>query len=78
MIELNPVTALMLYLALTLAMILSIWAAAHYRSRKRRFMPLEKELIICEFCHFAYLDSGAKKITRCPRCDSFNRFFQGQ
>lgn len=72
MIELNPATALMLYLGLTLVVILGIWITSHYRSRNRCFMPLEKELVVCEFCHFAYLDAGAKKITRCPRCESFN------
>lgn len=73
MIELNPATALMLYLALTLMAILGIWISSHYRSRKRRFMPMEKELVVCEFCHFAYLDAGAQKVTRCPQCESFNQ-----
>lgn len=72
MIELSPTTALMLYLALTLVAILGIWVYSHYSSRKRTFMPMEKELIVCEFCLFAYLDVGAKKITKCPRCESFN------
>jgi hypothetical protein len=72
MIELNPATALMVYLGLTLMAILGIWAASHYRARKRRFLPLEKELVVCEFCHFAYLEVGSQKITRCPRCESLN------
>ena len=72
MIELSPTTALMLYLALTLLAILGIWVYSHYSSRKRCFMPMEKELVVCEFCLFAYLDVGAKKITKCPRCESFN------
>ena len=72
MIELNPTTALMLYFGFTLLCLLGIWVASHYRSRNRTFMPLEKELVVCEFCLFAYLDAGAKKITRCPKCESFN------
>lgn len=72
MIELTPTTALMLYFGLTLLAILGVWAYSHYSSRHRVFMPLEKELIVCEFCLYAYLDLGAKKITRCPRCESYN------
>lgn len=73
MIELSPNTALMLYLGFTLAVLFGIWVASHYRRRKRNFLPLEKELVVCEFCLFAYIDEGAKKVTRCPRCESFNR-----
>lgn len=73
MIELSQGTALLLYLGITLICILGVWIASHYRSRKRCFMPLEKELITCEFCLFAYLDESAKKITRCPKCDSYNK-----
>jgi len=73
MIEISPTTGLMLYLALTLIAILGVWLYSHYHSRKRCFMPPEKELIVCEFCLFAFLDTGAKKITKCPRCESFNK-----
>lgn len=73
MIELSPATALLLYLGATLAVLMGVWIASHYRSYRRRFLPPEKELKVCEFCHFAYLDIGAKKISRCPRCDSYNK-----
>ncbi|MEI8366328.1 MAG: hypothetical protein WCF65_07905 [Parachlamydiaceae bacterium] len=73
MIELSPATALLLYLGATLAILMGVWIASHYRAHKRRFLPPEKDLNVCEFCHFAYLDTGAKKITRCPRCDSLNK-----
>lgn len=73
MIALSPTTALMLYLGLTLLSLLGIWIASHYYSRHRRFMPLEKKLIVCEFCLFAYLDSSNKQVTQCPRCESYNK-----
>lgn len=72
MIELSPATALLLYLGATLLCLFGIWIFSHYRTRRRRFMPLEKELTVCEFCHFAYLDAGIKSITRCPCCNSYN------
>jgi uncharacterized paraquat-inducible protein A len=71
-IELSPTTALMLYLGFTLTILLGAWLYSHYSSRHKKILPLEQELHICEFCHFAYLDTNAKKITRCPRCQSFN------
>lgn len=73
MIELSPTTALMVYLGLALAAILSIWIFNHYSARKKVFLPEEKKLHVCEFCHFAYLDVTEKEITKCPRCTSFNR-----
>jgi len=72
MIELSQTTALMMYLGLTLFVLLGAWIIHHYKSRNRRFLPMEQDLNVCEFCHFAYLDTGAKKITKCPRCQSFN------
>ncbi len=72
MIELSPTTALMLYLGFTLVCLLSAWLYHHFRSRNKCILPSAQDLHVCEFCSFAYLDTGAKKITRCPRCQSFN------
>lgn len=72
MIELSPTTALMLYLGLSLLFLLGVWAYNYYAALKKRILPSEKELIVCEFCHFAYLDVSEKKISRCPRCNSLN------
>jgi len=73
MIELSPTTALMVYLGFALAFLLGIWIFSHYKTKRRPILPSEKDLHVCEFCHFAYLDVGAKKITRCPRCESLNQ-----
>lgn len=72
MIELTPTSALMVYLGLSLIFILGVWFYQYYYSLKKPLPIMEKELHVCEFCHFAYLDTGAEKITRCPRCNSFN------
>lgn len=72
MIELAPTTALMLYLGFTLICLLAASVYNHCKSRHKQILPSEKDLHVCEFCHFAYLEEGAKPITRCPRCQSFN------
>lgn len=72
MIELTPATAFMLYLLATLFVLLGLWIYQHYQQRHQTILPPEKELHVCEFCHFAYLEEDSKKISRCPRCQSFN------
>lgn len=73
MIELSPTTALMLYLGITLFTLLGLWVSRHYQTRGRKIHLPEKDLYICEYCHFAYLEEGIKKINRCPQCHSFNQ-----
>lgn len=73
MIEISSSTAAVLYLGATLCAILGIWIYNHYTGKKKARPPLAQELTVCEFCHFAYLDSSDKGVTRCPRCNSFNR-----
>lgn len=72
MIELSPNTALMIYLGLTLCSLIGIWVYHHLHVRKKKFMPAEKQLKVCEFCHYAYVDSAVKKVSQCPRCHFFN------
>lgn len=73
MIELNANTALMLYLLWTIAWLLGLWGVHHYRTKNRAILPDEQELFVCEFCHYAYLNEGYKKVTKCPQCSSFNK-----
>lgn len=76
MIELSPTTALMVYLGIALCFLLGIWLYHHYGSKSKVVLPVEKNVIVCEFCHFAYLGASAKEISRCPRCSSYNRLAQ--
>lgn len=73
MIELTSTTAIMLYLCLTLGVLLFLWGHRHYQSRKKKLDLSHQRLIICEYCHFAYLDKVAKPVTQCPQCSSFNK-----
>lgn len=72
MIHLTFANAFLLYLIFTTVIILTIWLYSHYRQRNKTYLPLEQELFICEFCHFAYVDQSAKKLNRCPQCQLIN------
>ena len=72
MIVLAPTTAIMLYLLTTLLAILGIWSWRHYQTRQKKVVTIQKELIVCEYCHFAFLEEKAKKVSQCPQCQSYN------
>lgn len=73
MIEITMSSAIMLYFCMTLATLLLLWAVQHYRSRKQKTVVAQKELFQCEYCHYSYLDTFAKSVTKCPQCGSFNK-----
>lgn len=73
MIELSSNTAIMLYLSLTLGVLLVFWGYHHYHSRRNKIEFVHNRLIVCEYCHTAYLDLVEKQVTQCPKCRSYNR-----
>jgi len=73
MITVSPTTAIMCYLMTTLLTILGIWVWHHYATRRQKVVTIDKGLITCEYCHFAYLEDNEKKVTHCPQCQSFNK-----
>lgn len=72
MIEISSNTAIMIYLGVSIFSILAVWGWHHWSGKKKKIQLGEKKLVLCEFCHFAYLDNGIKKVTRCPQCQSYN------
>lgn len=73
MIKVSSTTAAMIYLSLTMMVVLGLWVYHHYISRKKKIIIAEEELLVCEYCHFAYLASISKKLTKCPQCQCFNK-----
>jgi len=73
MIEITPITGLMLYLCLTLGTLFGVWMYFHFRRRKQKIVIIEKKLFVCEYCNNAYLDGIANALTKCPQCGSFNK-----
>jgi uncharacterized paraquat-inducible protein A len=73
MIELSTNAAIMLYLSMTLIPLLGLWVFQHWSARQKKIDVSDQELHVCEYCHFAYLEEIATKITKCPQCHSFNK-----
>ena len=73
MIKLSLSTAFMLYLGSTLGVLLVLWVSNNIIQRKKKIVPYERSLVICEYCSKAYLDESIKHVTKCPECQSFNR-----
>lgn len=73
MIEVTPSTAFMIYLATTLTILVLVWVQYHFRSKKKFKLPAETLLLVCEYCHCAYVEDYLKDVTQCPKCDSFNK-----
>lgn len=73
MIGLSSTTALMLYLCLTLGILLAVWISHFYRFRNKKVVIAEQDLLVCEYCHCAYLAKKAKTVTQCPQCHSYNK-----
>lgn len=73
MITLLPATAAMLYLLMTLTVLLGLWISQHYKTRGKKLSLEEHELLICEYCHNAYLGNKIKTVTQCPQCKSYNK-----
>lgn len=73
MIEVAPNTAIMIYLALTLATIFGLWVYTHLIKRKEKVLTTTKQLLVCEYCQCAYVEDQSKEVTECPECHSYNK-----
>ncbi len=73
MIEVEATTAILLYLALFLFLCLGAWLFTHFRNGAKQAPPPLFRFSVCEFCHHNYLGKTGEKITKCPKCGSFNK-----
>lgn len=73
MIELSTTTALMLYLVAALVPVVVLWMSYHVKSRHKKIDTAEKNLCVCEFCHYCYLQNKSSSVSQCPQCNSFNK-----
>ena len=61
----------MFYLTAFLLLCFTCWMLTHKRARERAPLPQRHRLVLCEYCHFAYLGE-AERISRCPECHQLN------
>ncbi len=64
---------MVLYLGVTLCVLLGVWLSHHYKNRGKKLMLNAEELLVCEYCHCAYLAEVSQAVTRCPDCRSYNK-----
>lgn len=73
MIEVAPNTAIMIYLAIFLTVIMGLWLYTHVVKRNNKIVTTEQRLLVCEYCQCAYVEDQTKEVTKCPECESFNK-----
>jgi predicted Zn-ribbon and HTH transcriptional regulator len=73
MIEVAPNTAITIYLAIFLTVIMGLWLYTHLTKRHKKIIMTEQHLLICEYCQCAYVEDHTKEVTKCPDCQSFNK-----
>jgi len=72
MIQISLTTAVMFYSTLIGLFVLGIWVLTEISARRKYFILEKQFLWRCLFCGYIYLDEEAEKVSRCPRCESYN------
>lgn len=72
MIEISLTQGLAVYTAVLGLTIGGIWLYTELSIRRPQRHLGEQFLWRCSFCGCTYLDAGARRISKCPRCESFN------
>lgn len=73
MIELDLLTAISLYLCLTVVGILLVWISTDRKRVWKDFEPEENSVWHCNVCTYFYIDSSGTNISICPQCGSYNK-----
>ena len=72
MIEISLGSAVLFYGIVIAVGIAVTWLFTEF-SAARAYTALEQQdLWRCDFCTFTYLDRSGLRVSRCPRCQSFN------
>ncbi len=73
MIKLDISSLIFFYTLFSGVIILIIWIAAGYRSKKRDFSRDIDYIWKCSVCYHGYVDSKHEDISVCPLCGSYNK-----
>lgn len=72
MIQISLTAALALYSGILLAGAFAIWLYTEVSAQRTAILLERQHLWRCVFCLYTYLDDEAERMSRCPRCGSFN------
>lgn len=72
MIQISLTQAIVLYTAVIGTCALAIWLYTEMRVQFTYHVLEKQHLWRCTFCAYTYLDEAAERLSRCPRCNSFN------
>ena len=72
MIEISLTQALAIYSAVLGLTVTGIWLYTELSVRRPQRLLGHQFLWRCSFCGCTYLDEEAQRLSKCPRCNSFN------
>ena len=72
MIEISLNTAVLFYGFVIAIGLGSSWLFTEFAAARTYTALSEQDLWKCHFCTFSYLDRSGLRVSRCPRCQSFN------
>ena len=72
MIEISLTQALAIYSAVLGLTVTGIWLYTELSVRRPQRLLGHQFLWRCSFCGCTYLDEDAQRLSKCPRCNSFN------
>lgn len=73
MIKIEFSLAIAMYLIFTVCLILILWLLFE-RKKQKTLVSLEKGFFWqCNVCTYVYVDTTYDVISKCPRCESFNK-----
>lgn len=73
MIKVEMNSFVLLYFAILLFFFLGSWFFNHLKQKKKKAISPAFELAVCEYCHFTYLTTPLKPVSKCPSCHLLNK-----
>lgn len=78
MIQIEITSAIALYSMILCLLILVVWLYTEFQVRRPQRYLGTQFLWHCTYCSYTYLDEGADRLSKCPRCQSYNDLEEGR
>ncbi|MBU1006284.1 MAG: hypothetical protein KKH08_01660 [Candidatus Omnitrophica bacterium] len=73
MIEIEFSLAVTIYLIVSVFSVIGLWIASERKNVQGLFSLEDAFFWQCSICTYVYVDSRHNAISKCPRCESFNK-----